>query len=82
MNPDGSRARRINHEPADQGSGFGSYSPDGRRIVFISDNPTGPGAAVFTMNGNGLNAAPIVTDHAHIFFTDWGPNTSTATPSR
>jgi Tol biopolymer transport system component len=72
MNPDGSRVRRISSEPPNKASGFGSYSPDGRHIVFISDVLVGFGADLFTMNGNGTGRTVIVTNHRHVFFSDWG----------
>lgn len=78
MNPDGSRARRISHEPTNKAAGFASYSPDGRQIVLISDIQVGFGADVFVMNANGLNMHPIVTNHRHVFFTDWGTYPSSA----
>ncbi len=82
MNPDGTRARRISHEPTNKSAGFASYSPDGRQIVLISDIQVGFGADVFVMNANGLNMHPIVTNHRHVFFTDWGTSTSTDTATR
>ena len=71
MRPDGSRARWISHEPPNKSTGFASYSPDGRRIVFASN------ADLYTMNANGTRQNAIVTDHRHVLFSDWGTNTST-----
>lgn len=77
MRSDGSRAHRLSHEPPNKSSAVASYSPDGRRIVFISDILVGFGADLFTMNSNGTGQTAIVTDHRHIFFSDWGTNTTT-----
>jgi Tol biopolymer transport system component len=82
MNPDGTRARRLSPEPPNKAAAFGSYSPDGRHIVLISDVQVGFGADVYTMNANGTNFAPIVTDHRHVFWTDWGTSPTTDAASR
>jgi Tol biopolymer transport system component len=37
MRPDGSGVRRITHSATGHQSGFARFSPDGRRIVFMSD---------------------------------------------
>ncbi|MDX6307678.1 MAG: TolB protein [Nocardioidaceae bacterium] len=77
MNPDGTHVRRISPEPSNKSAAFGSYSPDGRHIVLVSDVLVGLGADLFTMNGNGTGMTPIVTNHRHVFFADWGTHPTT-----
>lgn len=77
MNPDGSRARQLTGVPYPYSAFFATYAPDGRHISFISDHPLhGRGFELFTMNGNGTDVTPIVTDHHRVTYSDWGTFTS------
>jgi TolB protein len=79
MNPDGMRARQLTDTPGDSNAFFATYSPDGRRIVFLTDHH---GFFLNTMNGNGTDVTPITT-RPRVTYADWGsPTTSTDTAAR
>jgi TolB protein len=83
MNPDGVRVRQLTHVPSPNSAFFATYSPDGAHAVLISDVLTGPGLDLFTMNANGTDLTPIVTNRPHVTYSDWGPPaSSTATATR
>lgn len=79
MNADGSGQKQLTHMPTKHQNGFGHYSPDGTKIVFISDLGYKPGscgengcADLYTMNTNGTHTTKIVSDQPGVFFNDWG----------
>jgi Tol biopolymer transport system component len=60
----GSSLRKLTHVTQGGGSGFSSYSPDGKHIVFISDKLRGPDfdrSDLFVMNADGTNQHRIVS---------------------
>jgi Tol biopolymer transport system component len=60
---DGSHLTKLTHVTEGGGSGFASYSPDGKHIVFTSDKLRGPDfdrGDLFVMNADGSNQHRIV----------------------
>jgi TolB protein len=79
MNADGSNQKQITHMPTKHQNGFAHYSPDGTKIVFISDLAYKPGTCnegscsdLYTMDTNGTHTTKIVSDQVGVFFSDWG----------
>ncbi len=80
MKPDGKRPRQVTQVPSPHAAFCATYSPDGRHAVLISDYLPGPGTDLFTMNGDGTDLTPILTDRPNVTYSDWGPaSTDTAT---
>ena len=74
MRKDGSQLKQLTHTTAGGGAGFASYSPDGRQIVFSSDERRGPDYAssdLFVMNADGTHAHRIVDDQQFAIGGDW-----------
>jgi Tol biopolymer transport system component len=63
VRPDGSHLTKLTHVSKGGGSGFSSYSPDGKHIVFISDKlrPAFDRSDLFVMNADGSNQHRIVS---------------------
>jgi Tol biopolymer transport system component len=65
VKPDGSGVVRLTHVPADTGVQLGSYSPDGKQIVFSTNSramPNGGGQTypdVFVMNADGSHVHAV-----------------------
>jgi Tol biopolymer transport system component len=77
MNADGSGQKQLTHFPTKHQGGFASYSPDGKKIVLISDlayPPFGNAADLYTMDANGTHMTKIVGNQPGVFFSDWGPS--------
>jgi len=79
MNADGSGQKQLTHMPSKHQNGFARYSPDGTKIVFISDLAYKPGSCpdascsdLYTMDTNGTHMTKIVSDQPGVFFSDWG----------
>jgi TolB protein len=75
MRPDGSQLRRLTNVPGGGGAAFASYSPDGGRIVFSSDQRRGPKFAksdLFVMRSDGSHVRRIVSDVPNAVAPDWG----------
>jgi Tol biopolymer transport system component len=76
ISPNGTGLKRITNVSAGHNAAFGSYSPDGRRIVLFNDvnYPIDCGCAdLYVMNADGTGLKPIVTNMPAVFFSDWGP---------
>lgn len=74
MNADGTGPRQLTHFPTKHQGGFGSYSPDGKKIVMIASLKYRDGCCgdLYTMNTNGTHLTRIVIDQPGVFFSDWG----------
>ena len=86
MNLDGTGLTQLTHFPTPHHDGSASYSPDGTKIVFISDrlssdvSPTAYGTFdIFTMSADGSNVTRIATGVAscpldgNCANVSWGP---------
>ncbi len=75
MRADGSDLTELTHFPVGHQGGYPSYSPDGRKIVLISDlaYPDACCNDLDVMNADGSNLHTIVTNQPTVFATDWGP---------
>lgn len=75
MRSDGSGVRQLTHVPGKHQAGFATYSPDGRKISFISNlarSAAGPGNDLFTMNADGSNITRLVSSQPGVATSDWG----------
>jgi Tol biopolymer transport system component len=85
-NPDGGGVKRLTHPPFPHGDGFQSSSPQGDRMVFISERPY-PDlccSQMYTVRADGGGLRRLTTDLIQITAVDWGsapPDTTTATPT-
>jgi Tol biopolymer transport system component len=73
----GTHLKRLTHIPPGTGRqvGLGSYSPNGKRILFL-DNLHRLGTAkndLYTMRLDGTGVRPVVISHPYLFSSDWGP---------
>jgi TolB protein len=75
IHPDGSGLHQLTHLPAYARVLDGSYSPDGKAIVFeTSDGAVGGQLPdVFVMNADGTNMHPITQTRNFETAADWGP---------
>src|SRR2546430_17277825 len=66
MNGDGSGLKQLTHFPLKHSGQFGTYSPDGKKIVLASDRKYRIGQCcptdLFTMNSNRTGLTRITTD--------------------
>ncbi len=71
MNADGSQMIQLtNHPAADL---WGSFSPDGRRIVFQSKRD-GPQEDIYVMKGDGSNVKRLTNDPGRDIGPSWSPD--------
>jgi dipeptidyl aminopeptidase/acylaminoacyl peptidase len=75
VRPDGSGTKKLTHVPQGVDAAFGSYSPDGQRIVtfFTRGCSNSPCRHFSTLRSNGSHFHRVVTRKANTFLTDWGP---------
>ena len=72
--PDGSDLNQVTDTPEGLDTAFGSYSPNGKRIVtFFSRGCADTCRHFFTMSANGSDLRKVVTGKSNTFLTDWGP---------
>jgi Tol biopolymer transport system component len=73
MRTDGSHVRQVSHITAPAQAAFGSYSPDGRRIVYDAAPTTdaSPHEGLAVMNADGTHAHTIVQTGT-LTIADWG----------
>lgn len=69
MNADGTGVRQLTRDGA---SSDGSWSPDGKLIVFWSDRDLASG--IFVMNADGSTARHLTTDFDAAWHPDWSPD--------
>jgi Tol biopolymer transport system component len=75
MTSDGLARRQLTHFAAGHQGGFATYSPNGKRIVLVSDMmrpPNGPDNDLYTMHADGSDLTRIVANHPHVALSDWG----------
>jgi Tol biopolymer transport system component len=75
MRPDGSKLRRITRGPAQER--YPKWSPDGRRLAFISDRtkPRNEGASeIYVMNANGSGLRRVTRDRWVDDQIAWAPD--------
>ena len=69
--PDGSKLTQLTHYPSPKTVLLGSFSPDGKWIVFSRFNNT-PYPAIDVMRTDGTGLRPVTRDN-HTYSPDWGP---------
>jgi Tol biopolymer transport system component len=74
MKADGSDLRNITHFPKKHQGGFATYSPNGEKIVLVSDlmYPDSCCSDLYTMNTDGTHLKRIVADQPAVLESDWG----------
>jgi TolB protein len=75
VQPDGSGLTQLTHVADQFDAAFGSFSPNGRRIVtfFSRGCANSPCKHFFTLRADGSNFNRVVTAKPNTFLTDWGP---------
>lgn len=75
IHPDGTGLRQLTHFPSYDRVDMGSYSPDGKSIVFETSDGAVGGAKpdIFVMNADGTNMRPITRMTNFETEADWGP---------
>jgi TolB protein len=75
VRPDGSGLTQLTHVPASLNADFGSFSPNGRRIVthFSRGCANSPCRHFYTLHSDGSHFDRVVTGKPDTFLTDWGP---------
>jgi Tol biopolymer transport system component len=75
----GGRPHRLTNSHFPQSDWYGTYSPTGNKIAFISnrDLPDLSGRGLWVMNADGTGVHRVTTAGlSHLFRPDWGPSTS------
>jgi TolB protein len=77
MGPDGGGLHKVTHLQNPEQAALGSYSPDGRRVVFDAFLGPDPDTAVdglYTMPAGGGPLVPVFRlDRSDLIMSDWGP---------
>jgi Tol biopolymer transport system component len=75
MRPDGSELRELTHFTGGHSGGFAKYSPDGSKVVLVSDlaYPDYCCTDLYVMHADGSHLHAVVTNVPGIAFSDWGP---------
>jgi Tol biopolymer transport system component len=75
----GHNVTRLTHDDNDVNHLYPSWSPDGQKIVFVSNRVGGQNYEIYVMNaGNGHNVTRLTHDDALDITPSWGTNTSSA----
>lgn len=75
MKADGSRRHQLTQVPANHNKAFARFSPDGSKIVLLSDIQRVAGGEfndLFIMNADGTGFRRITTTRPRASFSDWG----------
>jgi TolB protein len=75
MRADGSRAHAITAVSEDHNAAFGSFAPNGSKIVLVSDVRY-PGLCcndLYVMNADGSRMHTVLRNRPSVLFSDWGP---------
>jgi TolB protein len=77
MNADGSNQTQITHVPKANSAGFARYSPDGTKILLISNiayrgGDNTPFNDLYTMDPNGTHMRKIVSNEPYMLNISWG----------
>jgi Tol biopolymer transport system component len=70
------RETRLTHTPSNELDHEPTWSPDGKQIAFVKDllKSRGPSAALYIMNSDGSNPAPVFeVEGEQADHPDWGP---------
>ena len=75
---DGSQLTQLTHAGG-RNAAYAGYSPNGRRIVFVSDvgRPPDTGTDLYTMRADGTDVRLLVSDHPGVALSDWGISPTT-----
>jgi TolB protein len=71
VRPSGSGLKQLTHGPADRDSAFGTFSPDGKRILALLFTSNGPTLRI--LRADGSHPRPLDTGTPNTFLSDWGP---------
>jgi Tol biopolymer transport system component len=75
MRADGSHLTQVTHFRGGHQAAFSSYSPDGSKLVLISNaarNAEGPYDDLYTMDVDGSDVERITSNRPLVSFSDWG----------
>jgi TolB protein len=74
VRPNGRGMRQITHVDGHHNMAFARYSPDGRRIVLMSDlaHQHSDGTDIYVMKADGGGLRRLTTHPPSAFFSDWG----------
>lgn len=79
IHPDGTGLRRLTHFPVGTGVQLGSYSPDGKQIVFTTQHGATPNSGpfpwpdIFVMRADGSNVIPLTRTKNWEGLPQWRP---------
>jgi Tol biopolymer transport system component len=75
MRSDGTGLQELTHLADDHVGAFARYSPDGRKVVLVSDlaYPDHCCLDLYVMDADGSNLHTVDTSKPTVFATDWGP---------
>jgi Tol biopolymer transport system component len=74
VRPNGKGLRQVTHVAERFDNAFGSYSPNGKRIVTkLQDCANSPCRNFFIFHADGSHRHKVVTGKPNTFLTDWGP---------
>jgi Tol biopolymer transport system component len=74
MKAGGTGLKQLTHFPTKHQGGFGTYSPNGKKIALVADLKYRDNCCfdLYTMDVNGTHLTRIVTDQPGVLFSDWG----------
>lgn len=73
MHSDGTDVQELTHLSGGHQAAFARFSPDGKKIVLVSDLAQSENWDLYVMNADGSALHAIVTTQPRMFATDWGP---------
>ena len=74
MKAGGTGLKQLTHFPTKHQGGFGTYSPNGKKITLVADLKYRDNCCfdLYTMDVNGTHLTRIVTDQPGVLVSDWG----------